>query len=112
MFVKAVKPNYMSLLSEAHRGWRGAGKLAPSYHRERPENKEEWDWVDGTQVRGSQVTQERSEHRTQETIGRYSSATLRGSGENVINIFPRLSSMGLARAEASQLLICYHYSNN
>lgn len=112
MFVKAMKSNYISLLSEAHKGWRRAGKLAPSYQRERSENKEEWDWRDGTQVRGSQVTQEGCEHRAQETIGRCSRATLRVSVENVINIFTRLSSMGLARAEASQLLICYHYSNN
>lgn len=52
MFVKAMKSNYI-ILSEAHKGWGKAGKLAPSYQRGRSENKEEWDWMNGTQVRGS-----------------------------------------------------------
>lgn len=29
MFVKAMKSNYKSLLSEAHKGWRRARKLSP-----------------------------------------------------------------------------------
>jgi hypothetical protein len=39
MFVKAMKTNYISLLSEAHKGWRSARKIAPFCQRERSINK-------------------------------------------------------------------------